>query len=187
MAAQQNGERGYERTLKMACIWDRCGHGCSPVSISTTKQPTLQMSALKVYAFCCTTSGAIQNTDPCRDGRCARLPVIRSATHRDEMGAAQQLWMKKTLTVLDLLRDTEVGDLDSALVVDEHVRALDVTVDDITLVKVVEPEEDLPDPIAHEGLFKRPIIPEQRGDGTTRHVFQEDVQVVVVDTRCYMQ
>ena len=53
-----------EFTLKIACIWDKCGHGCSPVSISTTKQPTLQISALNVYAFCWTTSGAIQNTEP---------------------------------------------------------------------------------------------------------------------------
>ena len=89
-------------------------------------------------------------------------------------------------TVFHLFGDAKVRDLDAALVVDEHVRTFDITVDDVTLMEVVEPEKDLSDPIAHEGLFERPIIPEQRGDGTTRHVFQEDVQVIVVDTRCYM-
>lgn len=61
-------------TLNMACICVNCAHGCSPVSISTTKQPTLHISALRVCDVCFTTSGAIQKTDPCRDGRFTRLP-----------------------------------------------------------------------------------------------------------------
>ena len=42
------------------------------------------------------------------------------------------------LTVLDLLRDTEVSDLDATLVIHKHVRALDITVDNIALMKVVQ-------------------------------------------------
>lgn len=61
-------------TLKIACIWVNCAHGCSPVSISTTKQPTLHMSALRVCEVCLTTSGAIQNTEPCKEGRFTRFP-----------------------------------------------------------------------------------------------------------------
>jgi hypothetical protein len=47
-------------TLKMACIWLSWAHGCSPVSISTIRHPTLHISAFFVYATCLTTSGAIQ-------------------------------------------------------------------------------------------------------------------------------
>ena len=47
-------------TLKMACIWLSWAQGCSPVSISTIKHPTLHISAFFVYAICLTTSGAIQ-------------------------------------------------------------------------------------------------------------------------------
>ena len=47
-------------TLKMACIWLSWAQGCSPVSISTIKHPTLHISAFFVYATCLTTSGAIQ-------------------------------------------------------------------------------------------------------------------------------
>lgn len=70
------------RTLKMACICVSVAHGCSPVSISTTRHPTLQISALRVCPLCLTTSGAIQNTEPCSDGRCMRLPVSRSCKEK---------------------------------------------------------------------------------------------------------
>ena len=63
------------------------------------------------------------------------------------------------LTVLDLLGNTKVRDLDSTLVVDKHVSAFDVPVDDVALVEVVETEQDLADPIAHERLLERAIIP----------------------------
>ena len=41
------------------------------------------------------------------------------------------------LTVFDLLGNTEVRDLDTTLVVDKHVSAFDVPVDDVALVEVV--------------------------------------------------
>ena len=44
------------------------------------------------------------------------------------------------LTVLDLLGDAKVRDLDTALVVDEHVRALDVAVDDAKFVQGLKAE-----------------------------------------------
>lgn len=64
----------------MACIWVKSGHGCSPVNISITRHPTLQISAFLVYAVCLTTSGAIQKTLPCSDGRFRRIVDKRSAT-----------------------------------------------------------------------------------------------------------
>ena len=65
--------------LNIACICVSWAHGCSPVSISTIRQPTLQMSALCVCPLCLTTSGAIQNTEPCREGRFVLLPVKRAS------------------------------------------------------------------------------------------------------------
>ena len=85
------------------------------------------------------------------------------------------------LTVLHLLRDTEVRDLDTALVVDKHVRALNISVDDIALVKVVETEQDLPNPIPHQRLLKRAVIAQERRDRAAGNVLQEDIQVIVVD------
>ncbi len=76
------GDTVFFLTLKMACICDNCGYGCSPVSISTTRQPTLQMSAFCVYAVCFTTSGAIQNTEPWSDGRCARFPSFIKSKYK---------------------------------------------------------------------------------------------------------
>lgn len=88
------------------------------------------------------------------------------------------------LTVLDFLGYTEVGDLDTALVVDEHVRALDIAVDDIAFVQVVEAKEELPHPVAHKRLLERAVVPQQGGYGAARDVLQEDVQVVVIDAGC---
>ena len=73
-------------------------------------------------------------------------------------------------TVLDLLRDAKVRDLDAALVVDEHVRALDVAVDDVALVQVVQAEQDLPHPVPHEPLLERAVVPQDRGDGAAGNV-----------------
>ena len=39
-------------------------------------------------------------------------------------------------TVFDLLRDTEIGNLDAAFVVNEDVPAFDVSVDDIFLMEI---------------------------------------------------
>lgn len=58
--SQGRADVGASLTRKMACIWVRFAQGCAPVSISTTRQPSDQMSALLVYVVCLTTSGAIQ-------------------------------------------------------------------------------------------------------------------------------
>ena len=44
-------------------------------------------------------------------------------------------WHTRALTVLDLLGDTKVGNLDAALVIDQHVRTFDVAMDDIDSFK----------------------------------------------------
>lgn len=87
-------------------------------------------------------------------------------------------------TVFHFLRHTKVGDLDAALVVDEHVRAFDVAVYDVVLVQVIEAEQNLADPVAHEGLLERTVVPQKGGHRATRDVLQEDIQVVIVDAGC---
>ena len=58
------------------------------MNISTTRQPKLQISALRVCPVCLTTSGAIQKTDPCSEGLLIRLPVNKSdkVINQDEHG-----------------------------------------------------------------------------------------------------
>ena len=65
------------------------------------------------------------------------------------------------LTVFDLLGDTKVRNLDTTLVVDEHVRAFDITVDDISFMQVVETCQDLAHPIANERLGECTIVANQ--------------------------
>lgn len=89
-----------EPILKMACIWESWAHGCSPVSISTTRQPTLQMSALCVWPDCLTTSGAIQKTEPCRDGRFILLPVSRAGQNSKKMYGTECVREKLTIDFL---------------------------------------------------------------------------------------
>lgn len=86
-----------------------------------------------------------------------------------------------SLTILDLFRNAEVGDLDATLVIHKHVCALDITVDDVALVKIIEAKQDLPDPIAHERLLERTIVPKQGSNRSTRDVLQEDVEMIIVN------
>lgn len=66
-------------------------------------------------------------TDALNDLRCE---VLRSATVR--------VGLRSSLVHEALLRETEVSDLDVALVVEEHVLRLQVTVDNAVLVQAAE-------------------------------------------------
>ena len=50
-------------------------------------------------------------------------------------------------TVFHFFRDTKVRNLDATLVINEHVGTFDISVDDISLMEVIQPEEDLSDPV----------------------------------------
>ena len=58
---------------------------------------------------------------------------------------------------LDLLRDTKIRNLDAALVVNEDVGALDVSMDDIPAVEVGEASNNLSDETADEGFSESSI------------------------------
>lgn len=60
---------------------------------------------------------------------------MRSGAVRSE--AFQQM-ARLALTVFDFLRDTKVGDLDATFIINKHICAFDITVDDIALMEIVE-------------------------------------------------
>lgn len=74
------------------------------------------------------------------------------------------------LTVLDTLGDTKVGNLDGALVVNEDVRTFDVSMNDISLVEIVETLKALLDECADERFFKGTVIAKQSGHRATWYI-----------------
>ena len=58
--------------------------------------------------------------------------------------------LKLARTILNLFRDAKVRKLDPALIVDEDVRTLDVTVDDRLPMEVLQTAQDLSDPVNSE-------------------------------------
>lgn len=69
---------------------------------------------------------------------------------------------RTTLTILDLLRDTKVGNLDATLVIHKHVSALDIAMDDIPGVQVVQALENLANPVTDERFRECTVVAEQR-------------------------
>lgn len=78
------------------------------------------------------------------------------------------------------LGDSEIRDLDRAFVVDENVGTLDIPVDDVFAVEVGKTVEDLANKVADQRFFQLSVIIEHRSHRTTRHVFKENVKVLVV-------
>lgn len=65
---------------------------------------------------------------------------------------------RESLTVFQLLRDPEIGNLDPSLIVDENIGTLDIPMDDPPFVHVVETLEDLAQEIAHERFFECAVV-----------------------------
>jgi len=53
--------------------------------------------------------------------------------------------------------------------------------DDIPFVQVIEAFKDLANEILHQRLLESTIVAQECRYGTTRNVFQEDVEVVVIE------
>lgn len=94
---------------------------------------------------------------------------------------ACQTEMRRRLTALDLLGDSEIRDLDPSLVVDKDVGSLDVSMNDLSVVKVGETLQRLSDERPDERLLERAVVAEQRGDGPSWHVLEENVEVSSVN------
>lgn len=78
---------------------------------------------------------------------------VNATLHGDSVCVATSTTSPRTKKSRGLypFRDTEIGDLDAALVVNKDVGALDITMDDITAVEIRETGKDLP----HEVLDQR--------------------------------
>jgi hypothetical protein len=66
-----------------------------------------------------------------------------------------KFWIR---TVIHLLGNTEIGDLDTALVVHQDIGALDIAVNDVALMEVVETLENLSDKVPDECLFEGAVV-----------------------------
>jgi len=86
-----------------------------------------------------------------------------------------------TRTVIHFLGDTKVGDLNTAFVINEDVCTFNIAVDNISFMKVVQSLKDLMDKVANERLFERAIIGEQGCNRSTWDVFEENVEVFIVE------
>ena len=113
------------------------------------------------------------------DGRGSRLTNLGTRSTSENQTEREQR------TVFNFLGDTEIGNFDSALVVDEDVSAFDVTMNDVFLVQVCQALQNLSNKVLDEGFLKGAIIPQQGGDGTARHIFQKNVQMFLIDARGY--
>lgn len=87
------------------------------------------------------------------------------------------------LTIFYFLRDTEIRNLDVSLVIDEDVRSLDISMNDLSLVEVIETGEDLSNELADQCFFERSVIREESGDGSSGNVFEKNVKVLAVGRR----
>jgi hypothetical protein len=83
-------------------------------------------------------------------------------------------------TIFQFFRYAKVGDLDTTLVVHQDVRTFDVTMNDASLVDVVQSLQNLANEVADKGLFKSTVVSQQRGNRTAWNIFQEDVEVLFV-------
>lgn len=50
-------------------------------------------------------------------------------------------------------------------------------------MKVVQPREDLSDEMSAKSLLESTVVPEQRRNGSSRYVLQENVEMLVVRRR----
>lgn len=82
---------------------------------------------------------------------------------------------REILTVSDLLRYTEIRYLDAAFVVHKDVGTFDVTMDDVSLMQVVQTLENLPNKVFDERFLERSVITEKGSDGSTWDILEENV------------
>jgi len=101
--------------------------------------------------------------------------------------AIPQVSTEDSRTVVDLLRNSKVRNLDTTLIIHEDVGPFDVTVDNVAFVKIVETLKDLPDEVLDKRFLKGTIIGKQTRNGTSRNVFQKNVEELVIERGIYMR
>jgi hypothetical protein len=84
------------------------------------------------------------------------------------------------LTIVDLLRDSEIGYFDAPLVIDKDVGAFDVPMYDISFMQVIQTFQDLTNEVLYQSFFKCTIVAKKSSDRSAWNIFQEDVEILVV-------
>ena len=69
-----------------------------------------------------------------------------------------------SLTLFDLLRDTEIGNLDSASVVDQDIGSLNVSMNNVCLVQIAQTLQDLLHECPDQCFLESPVIRQQMGN-----------------------
>lgn len=125
----------------------------------------------EVVSFVSRTKEASREGRLTEDGSLERLPLIGSGEevwsgHRTEEGqlrieARASEKKQSRLTALDLLRDTEIRDLDPTLVIDENVGSLDISMNNPSVVKIDESLKRLSNERPNESLLERSVVSEQ--------------------------
>lgn len=108
--------------------------------------------------------------------------------------AGKEVWKKsqkvtlietRCLTHIHLLRDTKVRYFHPTFVVDQNIRAFDITVDDITFMEIAQSLQNLTYEILHQGLFKSAIAAQKSSNRTARNVLQKDIEAIVFKRGIY--
>ena len=148
-------------------------HGRSPVHISNTTQPTLQMSILELYPFfwLLMTSGAIQNTDPCIE---VWAPIMLMSSVLFEIPKSVILQCPNSSTrMLSAFRSWNDGHVS---VQREDIRGTKYSVDDPLGMEVLETFKDLRSEGLRYVLIESTVFSQDAGNRTTRNVFKEAIK-----------
>lgn len=91
--------------------------------------------------------------------------------------------LNKTLTVFHFLRNTEIRYLDSTFIVDENIGTLDITMDNISLVKIVQALKNLANEIFDQRLLESSVISQKCCYRTSGNIFEKNVEEIIIERR----
>ena len=89
----------------------------------------------------------------------------------------------KKLTIFYFLRNTEIGYLNSTFVVDENIGTFNITVDNISLVKIVQALKNLANEIFDQRLLESSVISQKCRHRTAGNIFEENVEEITIERR----
>ena len=89
----------------------------------------------------------------------------------------------KKLTIFYFLRNTEIGYLNSTFVVDENIGTFNITVDNISLVKIVQALKNLANEIFDQRLLESSVISQKCCYRTSGNIFEKNVEEIIIERR----
>lgn len=102
------------------------------------------------------------------------------ALERDARACAFAGGGNKKTGGFNALANAEITDLDTTVVVDEDVGALNIAMDDVLGMQVCQSRKDLSDKVCNQWFTERTIVDEHGGDRTTSDILEENVEVRIV-------